>query len=589
MVIGTTHFLNAIVEHDTRRLSKVAIIRLSKSFTKEIPPFSDFPPALKSIMHGYHGYVDGGLHIDGSEESPIVEEQVVRECQRIKETGLKVVVISGVFAPIDKHFCQEEQVRKIMLRELPGVDIVCSSEVSNIGFLQRENAAILNASILKFARRIIRGFKAAMKRLGLTCALFISQNDGTVIDAAGAARLPIKTFSSGPTNSMRGAAYLGLSQFNDKSKKQTSAIVVDVGGTSSDVGVLLPSGFPRQASAYVSVAGVTINFAMPHVESIGLGGGSIIREQGGKVQVGPDSVGYLLDTQAQVFGGSILTATDIAVAGGRDIGNPALVDHVTNDTVQKTYAKMKEMLENVIDKMKSSPDPLPVLLVGGGSIICPRELDGASELIIPKFHSVANAVGAAIARVGGSVDTVMSSAGTTVAALVAEVKEMATEKAIQAGAAPESIEIVEVDAIPLPYVADQVRVIVRAVGDLSPNKLFASKVDVEDDLEEDLESEVAKKAATFQAEEEASLDVMSYRPNVIRNQATGVPEWYVSETDIDWLKDGCYILGCAGGGSPKSEHIRLRDKLREGHRIRIIDQSALSEDARIYCEYHKAC
>jgi N-methylhydantoinase A/oxoprolinase/acetone carboxylase beta subunit len=60
LTIGTTHFVNAIVEHDSRRLSKVAIVRLSKSFTKEIPPFSDFPPALQEIMNGYYCFVSGG-------------------------------------------------------------------------------------------------------------------------------------------------------------------------------------------------------------------------------------------------------------------------------------------------------------------------------------------------------------------------------------------------------------------------------------------------------------------------------------------------------------------------------------------------
>jgi N-methylhydantoinase A/oxoprolinase/acetone carboxylase beta subunit len=62
LTIGTTHFVNAIVEHDSRRLSKVAIIRLSKSFTQEIPPFSDFPPALKQIMNGYYCFVSGGMY-----------------------------------------------------------------------------------------------------------------------------------------------------------------------------------------------------------------------------------------------------------------------------------------------------------------------------------------------------------------------------------------------------------------------------------------------------------------------------------------------------------------------------------------------
>lgn len=55
---------------------------------------------------------------------------------------------------------------------------------------------------------------------------------------------PVFTFASGPTNSMRGAAF--VSGLKD-------AIVVDVGGTSTDIGVLV-QGFPRQAGARVLVS-----------------------------------------------------------------------------------------------------------------------------------------------------------------------------------------------------------------------------------------------------------------------------------------------------------------------------------------------
>lgn len=172
-----------------------------------------------------------GLHIDGSKEAPIVEAEIVEQCSKIKDLGIDAVVISGVFSPIDEHFKQESHVRRKIQRELPDVDIVCSSEVSNIGFLERENASILNASILKFARNTIRGFRTAMKRLNLHCPLYLTQNDGTLIDAPSASRLPIRTFSSGPTNSMRGAAYLGLSDFSQSQQQRKSTIVVDIGGT----------------------------------------------------------------------------------------------------------------------------------------------------------------------------------------------------------------------------------------------------------------------------------------------------------------------------------------------------------------------
>lgn len=582
LTIGTTHFINAIVEHDVRRLSKVAIIRLSKSFTKEVPPFSDFPPALKKIMNGHYGYVDGGLHIDGSQEAPIVEEQVVKQCAIIKEKGIDAVVISGVFSPIDDHFHQEDQVRKIVLRELPGVDVVCSSEVARIGFLERENASILNASILKFARRTLRGFRAAMKRLNLKCALYLTQNDGTLIDAPAAARLPIRTFSSGPTNSMRGAAYLGL-----QGSEEGTTVVVDIGGTTTDVGILLASGFPRQASAYVTVAGVKINFGMPHIESIGLGGGSIVRLDGDKITVGPDSVGHYLDSKATVFAGDTLTATDIAVAAGEQVGNPELVSHLSKETVSIAQAKMKTMLERVIDMMKTSPAPLPVLLVGGGSIIAPTELEGVSKVICPPFHSVANAVGAAISKVGGTVDSIQSTAEQSALEIIEQAKTTAIERAVAAGALRETVYVAEVDAIPLQYVANQMRVIVKAVGELSPDGLPLTNGSAEGEEKEgdgEIYAVEADKEKATEEEQGPAVDIETYRPTVKKNSETGVHEWIISETDLSWLADGCYVLGCAGGGSPFSEHIRIRDQIREGHTIRVIDASSLKDDAVIYCE-----
>ena len=100
---------------------------------------------------------------------------------------------------------------------------------------------------------------------------------------------------------------------------EQNAIVVDVGGTSTDVGALI-KGFPRPASTSVDVGGVRTNFRMPDVYSIALGGGSIVKDQ--SVSVGPKSVGFNIHTEAMIFGGSTITTTDIAVGLGiADIGD----------------------------------------------------------------------------------------------------------------------------------------------------------------------------------------------------------------------------------------------------------------------------
>jgi len=59
--IGTTAFINAVLEADARRLAKVAVIRLCGPYTKQCPPFIDFPVRLRALTEGHVGYVDGGL------------------------------------------------------------------------------------------------------------------------------------------------------------------------------------------------------------------------------------------------------------------------------------------------------------------------------------------------------------------------------------------------------------------------------------------------------------------------------------------------------------------------------------------------
>ena len=156
---------------------------------------------------------------------------------------------------------------------------------------------------------------------------------------------------------MRGAAFLaGLDKSNEnEAYLGKSLIVADIGGTTTDVGVLLPSGFPRQAAAFIEIGGVRTNFSMADVQSIGLGGGSRVRVYGEREQlrvtVGPDSVGHNLTKEARVFGGDVLTSTDIVVAGGTaQLGDGELISGLGGDVVRKAQASIKKQLEHIIDK-----------------------------------------------------------------------------------------------------------------------------------------------------------------------------------------------------------------------------------------------
>lgn len=257
---------------------------------------------------------------------------------------------------------------------------------------------------------------------------------------------------------MRGAAFLSDVQ---------DAAVVDVGGTTADVGVLV-GGFPREASLSVEVGGVRTNFRMPDVLSLGVGGGSLVRGQSGEITVGPDSVGYELSSRSMVFGGDVLTATDVAVAAGMaDIGDAALVTDLDDAMVRSAVAGIQQSVTEAVDRMKTSAEPIPVIVVGGGGVLLADELNGASVVLRPEHFAVANAIGAAIAQVGGETDRIYAIAEIGREAALSQAKEEATQRAVDAGADPGSVDIVEVEEVPLAYLpSNAVRIRVKAVGDL---------------------------------------------------------------------------------------------------------------------------
>ena len=451
VMIGTTHFTNAVVQR--RDLAPVAAVRLCLPATASLPPMVDWPTDLRDVI-GNHWYLaHGGHEFDGRVISKLDEAELLGIAADIAAKGIKSVAITSVFSPVSSEF--EKQAGEIMARALPGAHITLSADIGRIGLLERENAAIMNACLRDLSRHVVAAFRGALADVGFTGRFYLTQNDGTLMDAAFAERFPVLTFASGPTNSMRGAAFLsGVSD----------GIVVDIGGTTTDVGSL-QKGFPRQATVAVEVGGVRTNFRMPDVFSIGLGGGSLVVDDG--ATIGPRSVGYRIVTEALIFGGPTLTTSDIVVAdGGADLGDTAKVAHLDPALIRRARDRIAFMLEDCVERARISADPLPVIVVGGGSILVEGPIAGLN-LIKPDHFAVANAVGAAIAQVSGEVDRVYALAEMTRDAALDDAKRQAIDAAVAAGARRDTIEIVDVEDVPLAYLpGNATRVRVKAVGEL---------------------------------------------------------------------------------------------------------------------------
>ncbi|KIP51336.1 hydantoinase/oxoprolinase N-terminal domain-containing protein [Leucobacter komagatae] len=455
-MLGTTHCTNAIVER--RGLGRVGVIRLGGPATTAVPPFEGWPSDLRAAVAGPAHVVAGGNEFNGREISAL-DEQAVRQAAESMRGIVDAVAVVGVFSPVaDAHELRAAEIAEQVL----GVPVSRSVEIGSIGLLERENATILNAALIRTLGDMAEGFARSLTEHGIDADIYFGQNDGTLMRLDFALRYPVFTIGCGPTNSIRGASH--LSGVRD-------ALVVDIGGTTTDIGVLV-DGFPRQSSHAADIGGIRTNFRMPDVLSVGLGGGTVVRGGGagaaaGPVVLGPDSVGYRISTEAIAFGGTTLTATDIAMAVGRLEIPGREAPGLDGALVTAADQAIRELIEDAIDQMKPSAAPVPIVLVGGGARISPEALAGVSEVIRPEHSGAANAVGAALGDVAGQAEQVFSLRETARQDAVSLVRREAIDRAVEAGADPETVEVLTLEELPVAYMEDTVIVRARAAGRLA--------------------------------------------------------------------------------------------------------------------------
>ncbi|KAG8159967.1 hypothetical protein KVR01_010604 [Diaporthe batatas] len=528
--IGTTQFVNAILELDKNKLDKVAVLH-------------GFPRALKSVMEGYYAYLDGGYQIDGREISAVSKDQLRTHAQKVRELGIRAITVVGVYSP--SYHKQEEDAAAFLAEELgPAFDISCSHSIGQAGFLERENAAILNASIRRFSRRVVNRLDKATRFL-VNAGLYITLNDGTLARASYAAANPLRCFSSGPTNSARGAAFLAQDMASTSIEAGRDLLVIDVGGTTTDVCSLLPNGYPRQSAACVKVAGVKTNFSMPDVHSIALGAGSVIRGQGLRTSVGPDSVALEESTKSLHAGGAVFTAGDLKHLKFDDLRERG----ISPQTIDTAKSAIQKLIENAVTASKTKVEDATVLLVGGGSFILPDRIEGTDSVVRPPFYQVANAVGAAIGKISSTFDCLIKPGDRKVRDIVADGKQQAIAMCEQAGGNTSDVEIVELETIPEPYAMDGTfRLVVRVVSSIKDITALGRNHTEADDIPsagdvslaepKDLHSTVF--SHTDSIEQVTQVDAQEYRPDIKHGY------WTVSETDIEFLIAGTGVLG----GSP---------------------------------------
>ncbi|GAA2642108.1 hydantoinase/oxoprolinase family protein [Streptomyces vastus] len=154
------------------------------------------------------------------------------------------------------------------------------------------------------------------------------------------------------------------------------AIVADVGGTTTDLGVLV-DGFARESAAGCVIGGVQTNLSMPDVLSIAYGGGTFVHD----TRTGPDSVDRAITTRALVFGGDTPTLSDAAALAGRiALGDR---DRIAGHLETRFGARPKTSLEDFDTELAHAVSLVshgrrhqPVIAVGGAAGLIPDTVGG---------------------------------------------------------------------------------------------------------------------------------------------------------------------------------------------------------------------
>jgi N-methylhydantoinase A/oxoprolinase/acetone carboxylase beta subunit len=256
--MSSTLATNSIVEGKGCR---VGLISIGTEFDRSIPV-------------DMYALVKGGHNLAGKETSPLDEaaaEESIRSMKG-KVDGLAVTGFLSVRNP--DH---EMRVKKIA-ENILSVPVVCGHELSSsLGYNERTVTSVMNARLIPIIKDLIVSIKSVMNLHGIDAPLMIVKGDGSLMSESVAVGRPIETILSGPASSLIGAKIL---------TSREDAIVIDIGGTTTDIGILR-NGQPRLEKEGAVIGGKRTRVLAAEISTSGIGGDSRIVVNGGKFFLSP--------------------------------------------------------------------------------------------------------------------------------------------------------------------------------------------------------------------------------------------------------------------------------------------------------------
>ena len=420
IVHGTTVATNALLERKGARVVLCAtrgfgdVIALRRQDRASLYDLSVHHPA-PLVPRELVVEVDERVTPDGIAQA-LLPEEAARAAEAVKALAPDIVAICLLHAYDDPT--HERLLREAVAREMPGAEVVLSSDVfPEIREYERTTTTVAESYLRPRVADYLRRLSQRLEAAGYVQPAVMTSSGG-MTPARSAAKAAAQLALSGPAGGVVGAATVLERLGIDK------ALTIDIGGTSADVGLILDH-HPRIEPGG-AIAGIPIALPRVLVETVSAGGGSIAWvDEGGALRVGPRSAGSVPGPVAFGRGGTQPTVTDAhvvlgniresrlsggvrldAAAAHRAVGELAArmdvsVDRVARAIIATADASMARALRRVSVERGVDPRDCTLVAFGGGGPLhgCGlAEQIGASRVLVPPHAGVLSAVGLALSR-----------------------------------------------------------------------------------------------------------------------------------------------------------------------------------------------
>ncbi|WP_027359300.1 hydantoinase/oxoprolinase family protein [Desulforegula conservatrix] len=398
-VLSTTLTTNAIAEKKTDNAGMI------------IAAGPGLDPELFRMSKNYF-IVEGALDHRGREIKKIDKNQVLAAAKKMKEKGVQHVGIVTKFSTRNPE--HEKEIAALIAKDFDAV-FMGHNVSGNLNFPRRIATTYLNASVYPVHKAFFEAVIKSLDEKGLKFPIHLLKADGGTMLFEASINQPAQTIQSGPAASVMGALA--------SAPKDKDIIVLDIGGTTTDIAILI-SGVPVLEPAGIKIGAYKTLIRSLKTKSIGMGGDSFVRVEDGEVKIGPERKG-----PAMAFGGSSPTPTDaLFVLGLASDGDKTAAEKGISEIAEKTDRTLIEAADEIfrstcrqiiecademIDEINSRPvytihdfiesyqiNPGLIMVMGGpASLFAPmlEEMSGIETVAVPSW-GVASALGAGLSR-----------------------------------------------------------------------------------------------------------------------------------------------------------------------------------------------